>query len=467
MSKQMRAICAAALMLFLCACMGEQNSDPYNSLMGELKPSETPDSTSTRTLSLMIPEPATSFNYLYNMAAAYMAEHQDVAIQIETFVPGGDHSELVTRLMAGSAPDVLATYVTPNVLESGHLIDLYPYMNNDPDFREEDYYMDVITAMETNGRLYALPYNFFYVGTYAMRADLDPAAAARFEEAERVTYADMVGLYQEIGAERDMQFYETFGPDNVFTYYLDSVIDLENKTCNFQDDELASVLEAAKLIPHPNVTYSVSDGMLVMSPGGSTLAIERQRNPASPYLFSECDLIFDPELLFPYEGKLYTHPRTITSAGGKRLFEIYTNLMITDSCEDKELAWDFIKFCMADHTEPFEGFNNDLIGGRLSVGYWPTTNRNTYEYQCYMNVEGKYDMSIDAGLTPLGDREQVINDAVEYLLQLPDYLERATYQYYPAGEIMWEDACLYYLDRQSIDMTLTNIQSKVQLYLNE
>ena len=468
MSKKGRffTFCLATLLLFgLCSCDTAEEKNPYQDLLDEAQDTATQEPEAQRTLTLAITGEKSEYNYLYNFATAYMSAHPDTLVQVEEITPGVDDAALSTRLMAGSAPDVLATLATSEILNSGHLVDLYPFMREDPEFREEDYFMNVISAVEDGGHLYALAYSFLLRGVYAMRSDLDAGAAAEYEEGN-ATFADMLHWYQELGADRNLQFSEVFGADEVFTYYADSTIDIAGKSCDFQMEELRPVIELAQTIPAPNVTYSLDQGIITYVPGGNMLASERLLDTDSPYLFMECDVINDPELLFPYEGRLYTQPHMIRSAGGNYLYEIGAVLMMTDSCKDRALAWDFIKFCMTDRTEPYEGLNS-LIGYQMTVGPFPTTNRNNFASQCRLNVENKYDYSVEMGQVPQGEREQVINNAVAYLTTLPDCLEVNISPYLSILDITWEDRCLYYLGNQSLDVTLKNMQSKIQVYLNE
>lgn len=463
---------SAVVLLSFCACGEQEQADsPYGDLMEEMQQSGTPElePAEKRTLRFAIAGEASSFNFLYNFAGAYMKEHPDVLIRVEPIGISdfSDWEELSTQLMAGAGPDVIAVPLSYRVINSGHMEDLYPYMNADPDFREEDYFMNVISSMESDGHLYAIPYSFSPYGIFAMRKDLDPEAAEWFETAETVTYADLIRLYQEIGRGQGVQFYDGFGPDDMWIFYLDSVIDLDARTCTLQSEELRRILKTVQAFPHPEVTYIPGQGTQIMSPGGSSLASSDQQNPDSPYLFSQYTSIMNcPEILFPYEGKLYTQPRVLTSAGGARLYGVGTPLMMAESCREKELAWDFIKFCMADRTEPYEGFDT-VIGYSSTVGYSPTVNRNTFAAMCRRNVEEKYEYSVELGLPPIGDKEQVIADAVDYLMALPDSLDLDVTPYLSAWEAAQDDLFLYYLGSQSLNTTLANVQSKIELFLNE
>ena len=62
------------------------------------------------------------------------------------------------ELVSGAAPDVFApSFNHEKVGKQGLLYDLNEMIDNDPDFRREDYFENIFTAMEQNGKLYVLP----------------------------------------------------------------------------------------------------------------------------------------------------------------------------------------------------------------------------------------------------------------------------------------------------------------------
>lgn len=470
MLNRIRAFLLSVLMLFtLCACGNAVDETPYESLMAELEASSTPAPEQDRALTVATNKYSPFFAA---HARAYMDTHPGVTIEIKEYQEQviGENSEIAVQVMAGSGPDIVASLISRNFLESGRLLDLYPLMENDPEFREEDYFMNVVSAMETGGRLYAFPYDYQFPGLFAMRKDVDPEAAHEFETAERVTYEDMLSWFERAGSPSGV-IYEGFGPHDALLYCYDSAIDLRDKSCNFPDSPLGAMLERAKALPAPHSTYT-SDGMNIETDlKQGTDMFTDLTNQDYRYLFwANPVLNSEPQVLFPYEGSIFTKPRLISSAGGKTLFDVGNVLAITDSCEDPELAWDFIRFCVADKTEPYDWFNYNTASTNwyYSVGSLAAVNRSTYAAQCAFYADAQYELGIEAaGMTPIGEKEQVIADAAAFLTALPDQLELSISPYTVVNDIIWPDLYLYFSDQQSIDVTLENIQSKVSLYLNE
>lgn len=473
LKKLVSLLLLAALLFSLCACAaqgGQETGGSYDDLMGELQSSNSPEPEEPkRTLRFWFLGGTDVSTAMYNHATAYMALHPDVLIELEPQGYDYDREELSVQLMSGQAADVLETYGNAKELTSGHFLDLYPFMEQDPNFREEDYFMDILTGAETDGKLYGLGTWFSIYGLYAMRKDLDPEAAEWFETAETVTYADMIRLYQEVGQAEGLVIYNTFLPTDAFDYYCDSLIDLENKTCNYQNEELKAVLEQALTLPaDPRVSYSAEDGVSAegMPHSATSIDISEYRNTEYPYFFYQPRFPRRADFLFPYEGTVFTRPRVVTTASGKGLYLGGTTLSITDSCEDPELAWDFIKFCIANKEEPYEALAMFESGYSSTLGPYPSVNRFNYAKQCELNVTTQYDSIAEVtGETPAGDREQVIADALDFLTSLPDYFQVNYSDYDQVG--VWPEEYLWLSGQRDLDTTLENIQSKMTLYLNE
>lgn len=465
----------SALLFSLCAC-GERTGgdDSYGDLMEEIQSSSSPVLEADRKLAVFVQMTSTDFEA---HARAYMEDHPGVDIQIETLRDDAPAEELpiAVSLMAGEGPDVAICFPTWAFLHNGHFLDLNDFIRNDPEFREEDYFMNVISSMETEGELYAMAYSFYFPSLFAMRSDLEPVAAEQFETAERVSFEDMADWYESTGAAAGLDFYSAFGALDVMKYYYSSVVDLENRSCDFKNPALAELLERAKTIPAPDVEY-LAEGCLIGS-SGTRSAYERFTDLVGsdyPYLFWSWDPLSDPQLLFPYEGASFTEPRLISDAAGNTLCDVCMAMSITDSCEDPELAWDFIKFCIGDKTGPYDWFNYNTKSVNLasSVGYMPSVNRVTYATQCACYADYQYEFweeseALHGVADPTGDKEQIIADAVDFMAALPDQLDLAIYPYSGIDGIIWPDLYLYLTDKQSLDVTLENIQSKVTLYLNE
>ncbi len=85
--------------------------------------------------------------------------YPEVTVDYQTLSDEEYGLRIETEIPAGSGPDVLFAYSIPDVyktIETGIFEDLNPYMHNDPDFHEEDFY-DVLDVGLLNGVRGILP----------------------------------------------------------------------------------------------------------------------------------------------------------------------------------------------------------------------------------------------------------------------------------------------------------------------
>lgn len=472
-----------ALVLFitftmsLCSCGNSNGNELYNNLQNQLG-SSAPEAEGTgqpqadkQTLTFAMVGDKVPTNALYNHALAYMEKHPNVEIKFQSLDRSSSFdSTLSVQLMSGTAPDVIIGYANWEFLNCGHLLDLYPFMENDTDFNEEDYYMNIITSTEVDGKLYAMPYSFYFPGLYAMRRDIAPEIAAEFEAAESVTMEELLDWYETTGVSNNLLCYRLYDPTYALSVYYDTVIDLDNTACNFQNQKLMSLLERAKQVPAPGLAYT-SEGKSFA--GGESSLLESYYYPLTDpdysYLFYPClDIVTNPQILFPFENGIFTTPKLLSTSGGKTIFDVHYVMAISDCCENPGLAWDFLKFCITDKTEPYESAGSGTFAFYYTVGVYPSVNRNTYAAHCEYNLRSQYNYCCtEAGMTPVGDKEQVISSALTYMLELPKQLDFALFPFDAVESMIWPDMYLYLTNKQDIDVTMASIQSKVSIYLNE
>lgn len=466
-----------AMLLTLCACGGQGAG--YDDLMDELasaapsaEVSEEPEE-EKRTLTFAFWGLDSMSTPMVNHAKAYMAQHPDVAIEVEIFdfleySYAAYSSEIAVRLMAGEGPDVLGWIPDLKMLQSGQFLDLYPYMENDPEFHEEDYYMDILTGLETEGELNALSVEFYCENNcYAMRSDLDPELAEWFETAETVTYADMIAAYEKLAPKQEgLMIYSAFLPTDALWHYSDTAIDLTSNECNFEIPELADLLKRSWGFPTVNVTITPETGTKYTVSGGAE-SYQALVDPAGQELFAAgCEGV-NIYRLFPYEGKVFTMPRLIQTAGGQKLYTVSSALSIARTCEDPELAWDFIRFCIEDKEKAYDHMEYYEDNGYLwSVATMGSVNRDNYARVLRIQAEqAYYNAATIGGLKPLGDREQAVSAAVDYLLTLPDQLD-ACKTLYSTGDL-WPEQYLFLTGETTAEEFLTAVQNKVSIYIKE
>jgi ABC-type glycerol-3-phosphate transport system substrate-binding protein len=132
-----------------------------------------------------------------------------------------------------------------NYVRKGMLADLYPFIDEDPDYSREDFLEPILKAFETDGKLYSIAPAFefdTFVGKTSIFGEKQGQSFTELQTAAaRIEGASLFGT----AINRDVFI------DEVLTRMAGGFIDEETGVCNFDSDEFISLLEYAKSLPTP------------------------------------------------------------------------------------------------------------------------------------------------------------------------------------------------------------------------
>lgn len=107
--------------------------------------------------------------------------HRDCAAMID-YYPENAYDRLCTEIMAGDGPDVLDLANLSIPLNSSYLVDLYPYIDADPNIDRDMFVPTVIASLELSGKLTSLPAAFVVNTMTARVADVGERTDWTIEE---------------------------------------------------------------------------------------------------------------------------------------------------------------------------------------------------------------------------------------------------------------------------------------------
>lgn len=533
--KSIIAMVLAVLMLASCSDSG-QDEQSYNDLMNQIAtPTPGPNDDKEQEMRyLTITTGPSSHRYISENVRLYMLEHPDVVITLD--VQHGDDSlygeekfgdALPVLLMSGQVGDIvhLPSNYNPKVLSGSYFVDLYEYINTDPNFNADDYYMHILTACETDAKLYALCTEFYRQGNFSIRNDISDEYTEKFLSDEATTYSDALNLFlgiveeqKDAGNTKKWCFEEDFNPMHLFEFSFDKLIDFSNKKTYFTDPEFIALLEQVKTIPinQKQITYSPEkiDTLIYRSsdqPYNDLLAksksfVYRGEDLSNEYLSAS---------LFQHSESIFSEPKLLSTEDGNYLFSASGLFAINKNSQEQELAWDFLKFLLrdkepinedevaeaiqrtlsyysieakpggesesGDNTEEVEKTNGVSIGDlyailrdyEAKIGYGNPVNKHNCETMWFLNFSYFYNQATKELKWAVYSEE----DKDAYLARAMAYITETTNKYnlsdtaYNALRydytFIWPDLYLYLTDKQSAEITMMNIANKVELWLNE
>lgn len=392
----------------------------------------------------------------YAIAEAFNKTHPGKKIIVEE-VPKGE--ALVTELMSGEADYILSTMGTSldatKCSASGIFVDLYEWMDADPDFHREDYYENLFKSMEYEGHLYGM-LSHFYTPVVFLNKTIVDAVGASYEPMDSINIEEILDLYEAAKAQglmaEDTPLY--FNDDVPKMMLLEKefieYVDLNDKTSHFSDPAYIELLERTKAV----YSRRMSDGSsMALTPDYSAFGMAILEQTTSSLLVETAaglDKVEGGTLAEPHEGLI--GPLFFTSVDGGSMARGTRLLMVPTSCSNPELAWEFIKFCISPLDEE-NGEDPDTAHYKAGeTRNFTVSKENLAAFAEYYRVFG--DADFDTCLTKLETRIGEINDLFIYTQNARLVVEPILEQYLDYGTITAEE-CARQMDE------------RLFLYLNE
>jgi len=265
--------------------------------------------------------------------------------------------QTTVELMSGKTADIIDLKHLPyyKYAKSGLFEDLYLYMEKDSNFNEEDYYMNIFDATKYESGLYAVPSAFLYP-LCRLNKQIVKDLNIDISSYENISFNQIYEIYErgiEEGKASEDLLISKYYTNSFFDFFeYTQFIDEENNTASFNSTEFIAYLENVKNINWPKI----ADYNYV----SSFNSIEMDDDNLMTYTVSWfTDSRFAK--LFSKESEEVTRLIPIVSSNGYRLIQTADegSLAIMSDSENKELAWEFIKFQIEekDHSETVVGEN--------------------------------------------------------------------------------------------------------------
>ena len=351
---------------------------------------------------------------------------------------GLDRLEL--DILSGNGPDIydLLTLPRKQYEKAGRLVDLHPFMEKDDTLKNVELLPELLTQTETEGKLYTL---IPVYGILTLTGDPDIIGTDA-----PLTLAEMLGLYDKMGEGEN-----PFGIAMSKKDYIDAMVSLsdtvfvdwENRSCNFDSDQFAALLEFAARLPDIGDT---SDQINMVYTGKQLLS---QRE-----IFNIYDLVAF-NCFFHENMKLYGMP---SAEKGGTAIKPYVALGISVDCEDKEGAWSFIR------TFLYDQYQTELAGRALpatKTGFDSIIN----DYMAWVSAGGRMhtidpfgnDVTIQETDGRIADR---LRNAISSVSCVYDNNTALT-------DLIWKEAQPFFAGGKTAAQTADIIQSKAAIYIAE
>lgn len=373
-------------------------------------------------------------------------------------------TKLTTEIMAGNMPDILSVAESipyRQLAAKGLLEDLYPYIDADEQLSRGDFFPNVLSAMELDGKLYAACAGFAVETAVGASSVVGDTPGWTYDD----YYAALATLPEgcegfDIGVDRDTMLEVSLALD------MTDYVDWAAGTCNFDSENFVKVLEFCKPFPdasyYENYEYTAED-----SPANR---VAQGKQMLCVVGFSSTDFFYmDYDKVFGGQATCIGFP---TNKGVGNTLAMLESYAMSSSCHNKEAAWQFLRGFL---TEEYQ----------MEGGYLPT-NQKTFEKQLEKAMEVEYEKDANGNyrLDENGERIPVsrgsVYDGMEtydiyattprQAQMLRDVIASATKMMdYDTSiiNIVKEEAAAYFAGQKTAQEVCKLIQSKVNIYINE
>lgn len=392
---------------------------------------------------------------ILQQVSVFNANTSDYTIKVEDYVESG-LIKLSAELIAGNVPDILVLDNLPAGQYSsiGLLEDLYPYIDRDAELDRSDFYL--FDLIENSGKLYEAVPAFNINTIIASSANVGNNASWTFDAMFKIIDEKGVDAFADV--TRD--FFLVYFLNNT----LDTYVDWQTGTANFEGEDFLSLLKLCKELPEDLNEQELSelqDGAV----GGSVVKL---REGQSVFLLDIIENFLAPQafrLLFNGDYTYIGFPGT-TGGGSSAIFT--TSIALCSQSMNKDAAWEFVRIFLTDEYQTPDSF----------MRYWGSFPTNKTAMQNMITdeqlVETYEEDGVEKTKPKLGSTYGISgvlyaakDEEIEEILALIDSLENVYRVDESITAIVIEEVSDYFNGSKTVAETAKIIQNRVQTYVSE
>ncbi len=258
---------------------------------------------------------------LCSAAERYNSTHENSVIELVEYAASEDTEaentadDLCLEIAAGDYPDIIDLSIIDDIeLDSmGMCTDLYPFLDSDDELSRDSFFPGVFTACEKEGKLISLPAAYKTIFVSAGKSKF-------FEDFTELNNAYIMELAEKY-PDKLLSPFHTNSSVYIFDLFdMNQFIDYDSYTCNFNSEEFINILEFCSQYP---------------------AEVEFLTTPDE-------NILTDKALIYLFQVSIFTNPDLEKIFGDEEYTVLETNfhygirLAITESCPDKNAAWEFL-----------------------------------------------------------------------------------------------------------------------------
>lgn len=434
---------------FVCPGLSYPGNAPVITVVTSKDASELP----ARTEIVMAGDEYSVTSALEYQAVKFNMENESYRIKIKKYADEEYLTKLGADIISGNIPDILITDAQTNMqsyISKGIFCDMYEFIDSDSELDREDFLPNVLSAFETDGKLYNFTSSFM-ISTVIGKASIFKDSGIDFDH--------LVEIHNSFPEET--RIFAGMGKDDVLQYGLrmsaDSFIDYKSGKCSFDSEKFMRLLEFADSFPS-SAELALDDSFWssldVMYLDESTLLMMPMISCYGDYFCYE----------HGYFGEIVTAVG-FPSVSGEPGSAIFTNtgFAISAKSKDPDGAWQFVRTMLLpefqNETEDFP-----VRKSALESKAKKEMSLNDDDYYNAMITMGDLSLTSTKFVSQIGKPSQ---EDIDRINNLVTSVSRQELYNSTIREIVSEEASAYFAGNKSAQQTAEMIQNRVTLYLTE
>ncbi len=377
-------------------------------------------------------------------------------------------TKLNTEIMAGNIPDILdisnLNYV--QLASKGLIEDLYPYIDADEELNRDDYFENVLAAMEVDGKLCATVPGFYInavMGSSKVVGDTPGWTYDEFNEALASMPEGCEPFDQYVTRDTILQ--------NCLALDMENFVNWGTGECRFDSQEFIDLLEFAARFPETfdweNYDYSSAESTQERIAQGKQMLVQ-----TTVYMIED---LFYNQYIETFGGDVTFIGYPTASGTGNMLGIDGGGYAMSSKSQYKDVVWQFLRTFM---TKEYQDENVWGLASRKDIFDEKAEEAMTVQYQ--EDADGNAILDEEGNKIPIarygrwneetGETEEVYAIEPEQIEQLRELIastdKKANYDS-DIFSIVSEEAAAFFQGQKSAEDVAKLIQSKANIFVNE
>lgn len=375
-------------------------------------------------------------------------------------------TKLNTEILSGQIPDLLYTYGMPisQYAVQGILTDLRPYIDADSELNGDQLMTHILDAASVDGKLYQA-FSSFSISTAIGLSKV----VGDYDEWTLTEVKDALSKLQPGATVFNFDMTRSQMLTNCLYRSYASFVDWENGTCNFDGEDFRELLEFVNSFPE-SFNYDDVDWSNVKYDAEALFAGEQLLTDTGIYSLDSYAWT-----LAAYGGESFRYVGYPSATGNNNVFNLGDGLCITNSCKDKDGAWQFVRKLFTKEYQEENSWSglptnaalfNEQIQKLMTIEYQTDSDGNyILDDNGEKVVNPKATYWIDDNNTY--EIDVLTQEQIDQIMELYNSTSLVSQNDESITDIINEETAGYFAGQKTLDDTVRLIQNRVSLYVAE